>query len=404
MKQNILILTAIIFCLEFYIYQAFKNIVSNSLAILFYFFINLIVYIILIYNILKFDKVEQDQHRVQLLITLFIAFLLPKIIISLFLLIDDIFRLLQSGVQKLSSDKAIYPERRRFLNLLGLGLGGAFSVLILDGVIFGKYRHRVRKIKLRIRGLPSSFEGYKLIQISDVHSGSFFNPEKLRGAFDLINKQNPDLILFTGDMVNNTADEFERMMHLFKSLKAKDGKFSVLGNHDYGEYVSWNTPKDKENNLKKLISLQEETGFKMLRNQNAKIIKNTEEIYILGVENWGLKPFPQYGDLDKALMNVPEFSVKILMSHDPTHFDEIVKKHSIKVHLTLSGHTHGMQFGLDLKNIKWSPVQYKYKKWVDLYESNNGKYLYVNRGFGVLGYPGRVGINPEITLFELYPA
>lgn len=400
MKQNFLILTAFIFFLEFYAYQAFKNLVNNSLVRWLYICFNATIYIIVIYNLLRFNRADANPQRVQLLSTLFIAFLLPKVFIGVFLLIDDVIRLFQFGIEKITTEKTQYPERRKFLSLMGLGIAGVFSVLILDGVAFGKYRHRVRKVKLKIAGLPKAFRGYKIIQISDVHSGSFQNPEKLQGAFDLIRQQNPDLILFTGDMVNNTADEFERMMPLFQSINGKDGKFSVLGNHDYGEYVQWDSEQDKKDNLSKLIRLQEETGLKMLRNQNVSIEKNGEKIYILGVENWGLKPFPQYGDLDKALENVPSEATKILLSHDPTHFDEVVKKHEKKVHLTLSGHTHGMQFGLDLKNVRWSPVQYRYKKWADLYESE-GKYLYVNRGFGVLAFPGRVGIQPEITLFEL---
>ena len=201
-------------------------------------------------------------------------------------------------------------------------------------------------------------------------------------------------------MVNNYADEFKPFIPRFKSIKAKDGKFSILGNHDYGDYGAWNSREEKAQNIPTLKNYQAEAGFKMLRNENIALEKNGEKIYLLGVENWGIKPFPQYGDLDKALLGVPEDAIKVLMSHDPTHFDEVVKKHKTNVHLTLSGHTHGMQFGLDLKNIKWSPVKFKYKKWADLYESE-GKYLYVNRGFGVIAYPGRVGINPEIPVIEL---
>ena len=217
---------------------------------------------------------------------------------------------------------------------------------------------------------------------------------------NLINEQNPDLVLFTGDMVNNFASEFEPFVQLFSTIKSKDGKFSILGNHDYGDYADWNSPAEKAQNIPNLIELQKKAGFEMLRNEHRIIEKNGEKLYILGVENWGEKPFPQYGDLDKAAIGVPAEAAKILMSHDPSHFDAKVKKHPSNVQLTLSGHTHGMQFGIDLKNIRWSPAQYRYKKWADLYESE-GKFLYVNRGFGVIGYPGRVGIEPEITLIEL---
>ncbi|MDO4224478.1 MAG: metallophosphoesterase, partial [Bergeyella zoohelcum] len=333
--------------------------------------------------------------------TLFLAFLMPKLIVSLFLLIDDIFRLLQFGISKLSAPEKHFPERRKFISLAGFGFAGILSALFLDGVIFGKYRHKVRRVKLKIKNLPESFKGYKIVQISDVHSGSFLHPEKLKPAFDLINEQNADLVLFTGDLVNSKADEFLPLLPLFASIKAKDGKFSVLGNHDYGYYAKWDTKEKEEENLRYLIDLQKKAGFDLLRNEYRSIEKNGEQLYIVGVENWGLPPFPQFGDLDKATAGIPANTAKILMSHDPTHFDEKVKHHASEIALSLSGHTHGMQFGLDLKNTRWSPVQYRYQKWADLYESN-GRYLYVNRGFGVVGYSGRVGILPEITLFELY--
>lgn len=386
--------------LEFYIYQAFKTVVSNPYGRIAYIAINALVYIFLVYNLLSFNRSERDHHRVQFAATVVLALLLPKLFIVFFLLIDDIFRLLQFGFNYFSKKETHFPERRKFLSLAGLALAGVFTSLFLDGVAFGKYRHRVRKVKIKIKNLPESFKGYKIIQVSDMHAGSFFHPQKLQHAFDLINEQQPDLVLFTGDMVNNLAEEFNGVKNLFASIKAKDGKFSVLGNHDYGLYAQWNSKEEQAQNIPNLIKLKKEAGFETLLNEHRIIEKNGEKLYIIGVENWGLKPFPQYGDLDKATRGIPQNAAKILMSHDPTHFDEIVKKHPSDISLTLSGHTHGMQFGLDLKNIKWSPVQYRYKKWADLYESE-GKYLYVNRGFGVIGYPGRVGVLPEITLFEL---
>ena len=284
---------------------------------------------------------------------------------------------------------------------MALGVTGLFAYLFMDGIIFGKYRYTVRKLKVKIKNLPESFKSYKIVQISDVHSGSFFHPEKLQHAIDLINKQKPDLVLFTGDMVNNYASEFEDFVPLFSSIKANDGKFSILGNHDYGFYGAWNSESEREQNVPLLIDLQKQAGFTMLRNEHIIIERpGGDKLYIIGVENWDEKPFPQFGDLDKATKDIPNNAAKILMSHDPTHFDRVVKHHPSDISLTLSGHTHGMQFGIDLKNFKWSPVKFKYSKWADLYESE-GKSLYVNRGFGVIGYPGRVGINPEITVIEL---
>lgn len=400
MQKNFLFIAAIFLFLEVYIFQAIRTLTDNFWVRLGYIVLSLAIYGVFAYEVSHFQRSDRSTERAQITISLFLIFILPKIFIVLFLLVDDIFRTGGYLVGLTRPTENFFPERRKFLSLMGLGLGGVLSALFIDGITFGKYRHKVRRVKVKFANLPKSFKGYKVIQISDVHSGSFSDPSKLQHAIDLINEQDPDLVLFTGDMVNNVADEFKPFIPLFSKIKAKDGKFAVLGNHDYGDYVKWNSKDEQNKNLETLIDYQRQAGFDMLRNENRIIEKDGEKIYILGVENWGLKPFPQYGDIDKALENVPQDATKILMSHDPTHFDYVVKKHPKDIHLTLSGHTHGMQFGLDLKNIKWSPVQYRYPKWADLYESE-GKMLYVNRGFGVLGYPGRVGVLPEITLFEL---
>ena len=400
MKTNFIILLAVFFIIEIYVYQAIRNITTNNYIRIGYWVFTLLAYGIILYWILTFNKASRDHQQIQLMVSAMMIFVLPKLLSVIFLLIGDFTRFVEFGFKYFTAKENYFPERRKFISTTALAAAGIFSALAIDGIIFGKYRHTVRKVKLRFKNLPESFKGYKIVQISDVHSGSFFNPLKLQKAIDLINEQDADVVLFTGDMVNNYADEFKPFIPLFKSIKAKDGKFSILGNHDYGDYGAWNSREEKAQNIPTLKNYQAEAGFKMLRNENIALEKNGEKIYLLGVENWGIKPFPQYGDLDKALKGVPEDAIKVLMSHDPTHFDEVVKKHKTHVHLTLSGHTHGMQFGLDLKNIKWSPVKFKYKKWADLYESE-GKYLYVNRGFGVIAYPGRVGINPEITVIEL---
>lgn len=400
MKTNFIILLAVFFIIEIYVYQAIRNITTNNYIRIGYWVFTLLAYAIILYWILTFNRASRDHQQIQLMVSAMMIFVLPKLLSVIFLLIGDFTRFIEFGFKYFTAKENYFPERRKFISTTALAAAGIFSALAIDGIIFGKYRHTVRKIKLRFKNLPENFKGYKIVQISDVHSGSFFNPQKLQKAIDLINEQDADLVLFTGDMVNNYADEFKPFIPLFKSIKAKDGKFSILGNHDYGDYGAWNSREEKAQNIPTLKNYQAEAGFKMLRNENIALEKNGEKIYLLGVENWGIKPFPQYGDLDKALLGVPEDAIKVLMSHDPTHFDEVVKKHKTNIHLTLSGHTHGMQFGLDLKNIKWSPVKFKYKKWADLYESE-GKYLYVNRGFGVIAYPGRVGINPEITVIEL---
>ncbi|MBK1895857.1 metallophosphoesterase [Chryseobacterium paridis] len=400
MQKNFLIIAAIFLFLEIYIYQAIRTLTDNSWVKIGYCVLSLAIYGIFAYEVTHFQKSDRSSVRIQWMMSLFLIFILPKIFIVLFLLIDDIFRTGTYILGFRNPAENFFPERRKFLSLMGLGLGGVLSALFIDGITFGKYRHKVRKVKVKIANLPKGFKGYKVVQISDVHSGSFADPSKLEHAIELINEQKPDLVLFTGDMVNNVSEEFRPFIPLFSKIKAKDGKLAVLGNHDYGDYVTWDSPGAKKKNLDTLIDYERQAGFDMLRNEHRVIEKDGEKLYILGVENWGLKPFPQFGDIDKALAGVPESAAKILMSHDPTHFDSIVKQHPGNVQLTLSGHTHGMQFGLDLKNIKWSPVQYRYPKWADIYESE-GKFLYVNRGFGVLGYPGRVGVLPEITLFEL---
>ena len=400
MKTNFIILLAVFFIIEIYVYQAIRNITTNNYIRIGYWVFTLLAYGIILYWILTFNRASRDHQQIQLMVSAMMIFVLPKLLSVIFLLIGDFTRFVEFGFKYFTAKENYFPERRKFISTTALAAAGIFSALAIDGIIFGKYRHTVRKVKLRFKNLPENFKGYKIVQISDVHSGSFFNPQKLQKAIDLINEQDADVVLFTGDMVNNYADEFKPFIPLFKSIKAKDGKFSILGNHDYGDYGAWNSREEKAQNIPNLKNYQAEAGFKLLRNENIALEKNGEKIYLLGVENWGIKPFPQYGDLDKALKGVPEDAIKVLMSHDPTHFDEVVKKHKTNVHLTLSGHTHGMQFGLDLKNIKWSPVKFKYKKWADLYESE-GKYLYVNRGFGVIAYPGRVGINPEITVIEL---
>ena len=381
--------------LELYIYQGIKHLLANYSYRLLYTSITFIIYSILIYFILNLN-----EKNFSTFFSLAMIFLIPKILGGIILFIDYFIRLVQYFLKYFIPKDSHFPERRKFMSVLAIGSTAILAGLVIDGIIWGKFRHRVRKIKLNFPNLPNSFKGYKIIQISDVHSGSFPNPQKLQHAINLINQQNPDLVLFTGDMVNNYAEEFKPFIQLFSQIKAKDGKFSVLGNHDYGLYGTWKTSEEQMQNVPNLIKYQKEAGFEILQNEHKIIEKNGEKICLLGVENWGEPPFPQFGNLDKATKGIPTEMVKILMSHDPTHFDAIVKTHPSNIQLTLSGHTHGMQFGIDLGNIKWSPAQYRYKKWADLYQSMD-KYLYVNRGFGVIGFNGRVGIYPEITLIEL---
>ena len=248
-----------------------------------------------------------------------------------------------------------------------------------------------------------AFDGFKVVQISDMHIGSFHGHEnQVKKAIELVNEQKPDLILFTGDLVNNFTEELNGWIPILSNLKAKYGMYSILGNHDYGDYYEWENEAEKAKNLNDLKQAHKNIGFRLLLNENEKISINNSEIAIVGVENWGLPPFPQYGNLNAAMNGSAEMPFKILMSHDPSHWDaEVIEKTDID--LTLSGHTHGMQFGIEIGNIKWSPVKYKYPRWAGLYKDKD-QYLYVNRGFGYIGFPGRVGMPPEITLIELEKA
>ena len=279
-------------------------------------------------------------------------------------------------------------------------IGWTFTLILfigfIIGIFYGRWNWKVHRIELEFLHLPEDFHKIKLVQISDVHIGSFFdNHEKVKKAILQINDLKPDYVFFTGDLVNNTADEIHGWENIFLEIKAKKGKFSILGNHDYGDYVKWENKAEKENNLNKLIQLHRTIGFTPLLNESVKL---TEGFWLLGVENWGKAPFRQSGKLKETLNNIPEEHFKLLLSHDPSHFDEQVIHTNID--LTLSGHTHGMQFGIERFGLKWSPVSWKYKKWAGLYKEGN-QFLYVNRGFGYIGFPGRVGIYPEITEITL---
>ena len=327
-----------------------------------------------------------------------------QISVIAFLVFEDIirlpvwiYRIFNNGI----TDSLVYfPQRRLFISQLSILLASIPASALFLGMLRGKYNYKVIKHQLSFNRLPKDFNGFKIVHISDFHCGSFDNKEKLTYGIDLINKQEPDIILFTGDMVNNIADEILPWKSLISSLNAPYGKYAVLGNHDYGDYTSWNSDEEKVNNFKKLIALQNEMGFKMLNNASEKIKVNQSTIDLLGVENWG-SGFKQKGNLDLALTNTRSNDFKILMSHDPTHWKEKVLPHKQHIDLTLSGHTHGMQFGIEIPGIiKWSPAKYRYKHWAGIYQELN-KVINVNRGFGFLAYPGRVGIYPEITLITL---
>ena len=332
---------------------------------------------------------------------LLILSIAPKIIALAILFGEDAFRVLKTVFNYFFSNntKDFFPERRTFVSKLALSLAAIPFTSVLYGMVRGKYNYQVIKHTLFFDDLPRAFDGFKLTHISDIHSGSFDDAEKIAHGIALINEQNSDVILFTGDIVNNTADEMTPWISHFKKLTANEGKYSVLGNHDYGEYIRFDTLQEKEANFQKIKEIHPKIGFNLLLNDSVYLERGTDKIALVGVENWGTR-FKKAGDLGVASKKINKEDFKILLSHDPSHWDAEVKNHPYNYHLTLSGHTHGMQFGIEIPGFKWSPVQYIYKQWAGIY-NKGAKYINVNRGFGFLAFPGRVGIWPEITVITL---
>lgn len=333
---------------------------------------------------------------------LFVALMVFQGIAFSFVFLEDILRYSNAVYQRFSgtSDTFSLASRRRFLSVLGLGLASVPFSALLYGIYRGKYNFKVLRYHLEFDDLPDSFDGYRITQISDIHCGSFDNRDMIQYGVDLINEQKSDVILFTGDLVNNRADELLPWMSIFSGLRARDGKYSVLGNHDYGDYIKWETEEMKSENLDTLKRYQREMGFELLLNESRYLEKGTDKIALVGVENWG-RDFKQAGDLKMASVGVDKGDFKVLMSHDPTHWEEQVLKGDTRYQLTLSGHTHGMQMGIEIQGwIKWSPIKRRYKYWAGIY-GEPGQLLNVNRGFGYFAFPGRVGIWPEITVITL---
>jgi len=343
-----------------------------------------------------------------LMIGIWVTLLVTKLVYAGFLFIEDFYRFTHYGGQKLVKLKDAEREvnlqsRRTFMRRLALFAAAVPFASFLYGISRGKYAYTVDKVKIKDPELPEAFHGLRMVQISDVHAGSFDNREAVAKGLQMIQDLEADLIVFTGDLVNNRAHEIVPYIDLFANLTAPLGKFSVLGNHDYGSYVRWPSDAAKEQNLDKLKQYQADMGFKMLNNSALVLEKEGQQICLAGVENWGHGPYPKEGDLAGCFGEENNGLFTILLSHDPTHWRHKVLEHPQKVHLTLSGHTHGMQLGVKIPGFQWSPAKWRYKEWAGLYEELDQR-LYVNRGFGFLGFPGRVGMLPEITLFELTKA
>jgi predicted MPP superfamily phosphohydrolase len=405
------IILAIIVIIDIYVFQALKTVTQNSAnrtrIILFsiYWFLSACTFLfILLMPYLNTENWPKSlrSYTFALLIGLFFS----KVVGSIFFAIDDVRRLMMWSIGKLFSNPTVAITtgdegitRSVFLSWLGLAASGT----LFGSLVYGfrnKYHYHVNRIKLSYANLPAAFKGLKVVQISDIHSGSFNDKAAVTRGVEKVLAEKPDLILFTGDLVNDRATEMKNYMDVFSRLKAPMGVFSTLGNHDYGDYVAWDSPEAKRQNLENLKVVHANLGWRLLMNEHVALEKGGEQIALIGIENWSAKGrFPKYGKMAEAYAGTEKYPFKILMSHDPSHWDaEVIPKYS-DVDLTLSGHTHGMQFGVELPGFKWSPVQYMYKQWAGLYETGKQK-LYVNRGYGFIGYPGRVGILPEITVIE----
>ena len=410
------IIAFIMLLLDFYVFQAVKTVsqyaspLSKTIIQFTYWGISVLTLASLIslpyIPFLQTNKIFRN-YVFAILFGLFLA----KLIGSIIFMIDDIRRLFTLIAQQFTAPKAVLPSaeavsadagipRSTFLSWAGIGMGTALFGTLLNG-FSNKYNYKVKRISLSFANLPQAFKGLRIVHISDIHSGSFNDKAAVNHGIDLILKENADMILFTGDLVNDRHEEMLEYKDIFGRLTAPMGVYSTLGNHDYGDYTSWPSETAKKQNLESLKQLQKGMGWRLLMNEHIVFDRAGEKIALLGIENFGAKGrFPKYGRMQDAYPGTEKIPFKILMSHDPSHWDYQVKKEYKDIDLMLSGHTHGMQFGLENPYFKWSPVQWMYKQWAGLYEDGSQK-LYVNRGFGFIGYPGRVGIMPEITVITL---
>lgn len=395
--------------LDYYVFQAVKVVVSNFsntgkllVAIIYWSLTVFSFFALVVFG--SVDPTKYHNLRTFLATAVFMN-ILGKLTAGLFVFADDIVRLgkyayqglFQNGVPNPSTENGI--SRSEFLSKSAL-VAGALPVAAMSyGILSGAYDYRVRRRTITLPNLPKAFDGIRIAQLSDIHSGSFYNKTAVKGGIDLLNAEKPDLFLFTGDLVNNESKEVKDYLDIFSKVEASAGKFSILGNHDYGDYKAWGSQQAKKKNLEQLVQSHKEMGWDILLNEHRYVEVDGERLAIMGVENWGARGFAKYGDLNETAKHV-EADTKILLSHDPSHWDAQIRPDHSDIDLTLSGHTHGFQFGIEIGNFRWSPSQYLYKQWADLYTEGN-QHLYVNRGFGFLGYPGRVGILPEITILEL---
>ncbi len=400
------LLVLVLLGIDYYIFQAVKTVFGdkanrNTIYTLYWLFTTLTLLAVLAYNFLKPSILGNDIRRI-IIVAVFVIYI-AKFFSFVFLLVYDLGRFLQWIVGKVTDSPKLTQaglSRSEFLMKVALMVSSVPLLGMTYGIFSGAHDYRVRKHTVKLPNLPPNFDGLRIVQISDVHAGSFFDKEAVKKGVQLLLDQKPDVVFFTGDLVNNMANEMEEYIEVFGKVTAPLGVFSTLGNHDYGDYVYWESKEAKVENLEKLKQIHAQMGWQLLMNENKLIERNGEKIAIIGVENWSAKPqFPKKGNLQQAYAGA-DAPVKLLLSHDPTHWDAQVRPRFADIDITFAGHTHGAQFGLEIGDIRWSPVKYVYKQWAGLHQEGN-QYLYVNRGFGYLGFPGRIGIFPEITVLEL---
>ena len=415
MSKAILIpIVSLIFLLiDIYVYQAIKLSIENvsgiwrQVAIYSYWSFTAIT--LACFWLYHFGNPDQYGRvfRNFLLVVVFMNYF-SKFFAAIVLLLGDLWRGIQYGYEALKStftDQTTNlkgkPISRSSFSAKSALITGAIPLSAMSfGIISGAHDYRFRRKSVTIKGLPKAWDGVKIAQLSDIHSGSFWNRVAVEGGVDMMMKEKPDIVFFTGDLVNNEASEVKNYIPIFSKVKAPLGVYSTLGNHDYGDYKQWPSQKSKEQNLRKLMDAHATMGWQLMMNENKTLYVDKEPLSIIGIENWGAGRFAKYGQLDKAYEGTADLPAKILLSHDPSHWDAQVRKDYPDIDLMLAGHTHGFQFGVEMGGIRWSPAQYAYKQWAGLYEEGDQK-LYVNRGYGYLGYPGRIGIPPEVTLLEL---
>ncbi|NHA04056.1 metallophosphoesterase [Mucilaginibacter sp. HC2] len=403
-----LIISAISLLFDWYIFSGLKTLSADwpsqlwrNIMLFGYLFISIGIVALFLTGLGSFTTANGMRPFHEWVLSLFITFFLTKLVFVIILSLGDLGRFIV-GLFKLASNsdtKPVFPARRKFISEIAVLVAAIPFTSMFYAMFKGKYDYKLHHTTLYFEDLPDAFDGFTITQLSDIHSGSFDNTEAMQRGIDMAKAQKSDLFVFTGDLVNNAAFEIEPYIDRFSQIKAPYGQFSILGNHDYGDYIHWNSEQEKAANLDKLKEHHQTLGYRLLLDENVTIEKDDQKISLIGIQNWG-RGFIQIGNLSKALQGVPKDAFKILLSHDPTHWEEQVRYNETNIHLTLSGHTHGAQFGVEISGFRWSPVKYRYLDWAGLANEKN-RYLYVNRGFGFLAFSGRLGIWPEVTVIEL---